>query len=1204
MELVTWVVATVLSFLGVFLQGAVLGFPLNASIGIVTLVTALAALALGGFNDLRAILASAIGIGVLLQGVRWHNTVHPTFVYAVLGAVILVAMVVRASGRRRSDRDGASTWTASLEPRPLPDRLRLRPLALVVGLVLLVVAVVVPTQVSIAHQFDLATLAAFAVVALSIAVLTGWAGQITLGQMGFAALGASLGAAAIVTWRLDVSLALLICLVAGALAGVVVGLPSLRASGLLPAAATLAFALAASGYLFDPNQFSWIPDGEVVPARALGVWNIASPLGAYELSLIVSVLCLVGLVGIRASALGRAIRAVRENDLSAQSYTVSPGRAKLTAYAISGGLASVAGCLLVVISQHFDAATYAPEESLTIFTASVVGGVGSLLGVLLGAFYLNGSRWLLTGYWQLLPTAVGVLVVLMVFPGGFSSLLYGWRDRIARRRAERLGVPLLGPATATPVDTIVTTPPAAAPADALLDARNVRVAFNGVEILFGVDLHVRRGEILALLGTNGAGKSTLLHALCGTAAMSTGEVRFDVHDLERRPAPEIAELGIAQMPGGKAVFESLTVEENLRIAGWLTRRDGKELRRRTEEQIRRFPVLSQRLGEPAANLSGGQQQMLGLAMVLQTRPSLLLIDELSLGLSPIAVEGLVEELGALRDDGTTIVVVEQSVDVALQLADRAYFLERGAVRFEGPTAELAEREDLLRSVYLSDASVAPEEVDATPARVSTPAAHRDPSAAGGPVARGDGRLRRPAHPRRGVPGGAPRRDPRGDRPERRGQDHALRRHQRCHARACRHRRPARVPGHVASRVEPGRRRAGSLVPGLTPLPRTDRGRDPRGGLRPVAAAARPVQRSAATPGTTARRTCRHAARRRAVGPPRPAATAVPARRRALDRPAALGRHRLRARPRPQGHPAGRTLLGRGATRGRGAGARHQGPARTARRFSRGGRARHGDRDRARRPHGRPRPRPGRDRGNARRGPPAPARGRVLPRSPSRRPPPHRNPNRHHPGSKQPMSDPTSSSCARRSLGPRSPVDAGHVGAVGARRGPAPGRGDHRHREGAIVDPGGGDATRRCWGRHDHRAQELGEEPGPARHLRGRQEGGHPRPVRLGRPLRPQDRPPQDPLRLLAAVHAGLGVARSRGRTRAERSTPTTAAQLRRASPAPRSPSSTTCRRPRTSSRPRPRWVFSTNRRCWPSRSSSRPRSSTTSTSSTGARSRS
>jgi ABC-type branched-subunit amino acid transport system ATPase component/ABC-type branched-subunit amino acid transport system permease subunit len=704
MELVTWVVASELSFLGVFLQGAILGFPLNASVGIVTLVTALAALALGGFDDVGPILAAAVGLGVLLQGVRWHNTVHPTFVYAVLGAVILVTMVVRRGGNRRSDRSTTSSWIASLEPRPLPDRLRLRPLAAGAAVVLLVVAALVPVHLSIARQYDLATLMAFGVIALSIAVLTGWAGQITLGQMGFAALGASLGAVATVTWRLDVSLGLVIVLAAGAIAGTIVGLPSLRFSGLLPAAATLAFALAASGYLFDPNQFSWIPVGDVVPQRALGLWNVSTPLGAYELSLVVGVLCLIGLVGVRASALGRSIRAVRDNELPAQGYAISAGRAKLTAYAISGALAAVGGFLLVHIAQHFDAATFAPEESLTIFTASVVGGVGSLLGVLLGAFYLNGSRWLLSGYWQLLPTAVGVLVVLWLFPGGFASVLYGWRDRLARRRAEASGEPLLGPATDAPADTsTVSRPP---DPDALLEVRDLRVAYSGVDILFGVDLTVRRGEILALLGTNGAGKSTLLRAMCGTAPMTTGSVRFGDQQLEGRDAPEIARQGISQMPGGQSVFESLTVAENLRIAGWMIRRDPDELHRRIDEQYRRFDVLAQRRDESAANLSGGQQQMLGLAMALLSKPSLLLIDELSLGLAPIAVEGMVDHVLALRDAGTTVVVVEQSVDTALRLADRAYFLERGTVRFEGPTAELAARDDLLRSVYLSDAAAA------------------------------------------------------------------------------------------------------------------------------------------------------------------------------------------------------------------------------------------------------------------------------------------------------------------------------------------------------------------------------------------------------------------------------------------------------------------------------------------------------------------
>ncbi len=710
MESITWVVAAVLSFLGVFLQGAILGFPLNATVGIVTLVTALAALAMGGFERIGPILASAVGLGVLLQGARWHHPVQPSFVYAVLGAVIAVVMLVRRGGLRRSDRDALSSWLASLEPRPLPAALRRRGVPVVAACLAVVVAAVVPTWLTEAQQYDLATLAAFGVVALSIAVLTGWAGQITLGQMGFAALGAALGAVTTVSWNLDVVLGLVIVVVAGALAGVVVGLPSLRFSGLLPAAVTLAFGLAASGYLFDPNQFDWIPSGPVVPQPAFGTWSIAGPLGAYEFCLVVLVLATIGLVGIRASAVGRAIRAVRDNDATAQSYAVSAATAKLGAYGISGALAAAGGFLLVHVAQNFDAATYAPAESLTIFTAAVVGGVGSLFGVLLGAGYLNGSRWLLSGYWQLLPTAVGVLVVLWLFPGGLSSVIYRLRDRLAHRRAAALGIDLLGPATEEPPEATTAAGGGGsvraddgAAENPLLQVRGVRVAYGDVDILFGVDLEVRRGEIVAVLGTNGAGKSTLLRAVSGVAPMTAGSVHFDGQDLTGVAAPTIARTGLAQMPGGRAVFETLTVAENLRVAAWLRRGDEAALRRRLTEIDRQFPILAERRDEPAANLSGGQQQLLGLAMVLLGDPELVLIDELTLGLSPLAAHAIVDQVRALRDSGTTVVLVEQSVEVALALADRAYFLERGAVRFAGPTAELRDRPDLLRAVYLSGA---------------------------------------------------------------------------------------------------------------------------------------------------------------------------------------------------------------------------------------------------------------------------------------------------------------------------------------------------------------------------------------------------------------------------------------------------------------------------------------------------------------------
>ncbi|MFM7872677.1 MAG: ATP-binding cassette domain-containing protein, partial [Actinomycetota bacterium] len=169
------------------------------------------------------------------------------------------------------------------------------------------------------------------------------------------------------------------------------------------------------------------------------------------------------------------------------------------------------------------------------------------------------------------------------------------------------------------------------------------------------------------------------------------------------PPHEIAALGIVQMPGGAGVFGSLTVRENLELAGWTNRRDPAGVVAAHEEVLRMFPVLATRLDEPAANLSGGQQQMLALSMSFVMRPRVLLVDELSLGLAPVVVGQMLPVIERLAADGVTVVLVEQSVNVALTIAERAYFLERGRIRFSGPTAELLNRPDILRSVFLSGA---------------------------------------------------------------------------------------------------------------------------------------------------------------------------------------------------------------------------------------------------------------------------------------------------------------------------------------------------------------------------------------------------------------------------------------------------------------------------------------------------------------------
>ena len=238
----------------------------------------------------------------------------------------------------------------------------------------------------------------------------------------------------------------------------------------------------------------------------------------------------------------------------------------------------------------------------------------------------------------------------------------------------------------------------------LLLIRNLDAGYGGRQVLFGVNFDVKEGEIVALLGTNGAGKSTLLKSISGVVEADRGAVILDGRDVTHAPPNEIASLGISQMPGGQGVFGGLTVHENLHLAGWTRRRDPEGRDAAIEEVLQLFPVLRDRLHRDAGDLSGGQQQMLALGMAFVAKPRVLLIDELSLGLAPVIVGQLLPIVQRVAQEGTAVILVEQSVNVALTVAERAYFMERGAIRFSGPTAELLERKDLLRSVFLSGAA--------------------------------------------------------------------------------------------------------------------------------------------------------------------------------------------------------------------------------------------------------------------------------------------------------------------------------------------------------------------------------------------------------------------------------------------------------------------------------------------------------------------
>ncbi|MEE1806787.1 ATP-binding protein [Streptomyces sp. BE133] len=235
----------------------------------------------------------------------------------------------------------------------------------------------------------------------------------------------------------------------------------------------------------------------------------------------------------------------------------------------------------------------------------------------------------------------------------------------------------------------------------VLQVADIDFAYGNVQVLFGVGFDVRRGEVLALLGTNGAGKSTILKAICGLGTPSRGVVRLNGQTITYVSPEQRGRFGIRLLPGGKGVFGAMTVKENLDMGGFQLRETDQAHRAaRLAHVLELFPDIADRLDRRAGSLSGGQQQMLALAMVLMHDPEVLLIDELSLGLAPAVVQDLLTVIERLKADGLTIVIVEQSLNIALAIADRAVFLEKGQVRFAGDARELAERDDLARAVFL------------------------------------------------------------------------------------------------------------------------------------------------------------------------------------------------------------------------------------------------------------------------------------------------------------------------------------------------------------------------------------------------------------------------------------------------------------------------------------------------------------------------
>lgn len=235
---------------------------------------------------------------------------------------------------------------------------------------------------------------------------------------------------------------------------------------------------------------------------------------------------------------------------------------------------------------------------------------------------------------------------------------------------------------------------------ALLEVRDLRVAYGHIEAVRGITFELREGEVATLVGANGAGKSSTLLAISGLIK-SRAEIFFEGENIAGFPAHRIAERGLIQLPEGRAILASLSVRENLELGAYARRYRSAERSALLEEQLTRFPVLHQRLGALAGNLSGGEQQMLALARALMAKPRLLLLDEPSMGLAPLIVKQIFEILRAINADGVPLLLVEQNVRLALNLAQHGWVLENGAISLAGTAQSLLAHPELV-SAYLGE----------------------------------------------------------------------------------------------------------------------------------------------------------------------------------------------------------------------------------------------------------------------------------------------------------------------------------------------------------------------------------------------------------------------------------------------------------------------------------------------------------------------
>jgi ABC-type branched-subunit amino acid transport system ATPase component/ABC-type branched-subunit amino acid transport system permease subunit len=627
--------------------------------------------------------------------------------YLFIGLAVLLAV-------RGAATAGADAAAIAGRVREVPARLaglpwvrRLPRLATGLGLA---VAVVVPLiETNPARQFTFAKVLLYVLMALSVTVITGWAGQLSLCQFAFVGVGA-FSTAGLTDRGMSFLWAAAYAVVIATGVATVVGFPALRLRGLFLAVVTLGFAQAAGNWLFAHDLFKAAGTERVIVRRAdLGPFDLTSQRTYYYVCLVVVVVVAFLLSRLRRSGVGRAIIAVRENEAAAAASTLSPASLKLLAFAISGAVAGLAGALLGGLFVELRPGDFGPQQSILVLTMAVIGGVGAVSGAVLGALYVIGipNVFGAGNLATLLVTGVGLMTLVLFLPGGLLELVHRIRDALLGRFVPGDDEPVVE------ADADVAVPPAAArlgelsvgprtveaaPGAPALACQGVEVRFGGLVANRNVDLTVGPGELVGLIGTNGAGKSTLMNAVGGYVRTSVGTIQIFGQDVTGWPAHDRAQLGVGRVFQDARLFGELTVRECVMVA--------LEARSRTEfvptllglppavhdERVKRAVAADlvdlTGLGRYAdtfvAELSTGTRRIAELACLIAGGSRLLLLDEPTGGVAQREVEAFGAVIQDVRRQlDASILLIEHDMPLVMSLSDRVVCMTAGSVIAEG-----------------------------------------------------------------------------------------------------------------------------------------------------------------------------------------------------------------------------------------------------------------------------------------------------------------------------------------------------------------------------------------------------------------------------------------------------------------------------------------------------------------------------------------